>query len=206
MKREEWVSFEAMLTAEQRERIGLSQERNLQLCITRLCSDFTDAERARDAAEDALRLHGYRNSCDIPACNCGDGWSHGGHAAERLREIGDLVWENGVTPLNSVRRLFSERDALRTQLKASESRVAELVREREAISTALREAVIYISKEISHAERQLDLDTLLSLGTLRSAADRAVSMMQKVVAAIALRGDCAALATDAPGDTQEGKR
>jgi len=60
----------------------------------------------RDAAEDALRRHGYRKSCDIPACNCGDQWNHGGHAAERLREISDaLPYENGKTLLQRVQYL-----------------------------------------------------------------------------------------------------
>ena len=39
------------------------------------------------AAEYALRSKGYRKSCEISACNCGDQWSHGGNAEARLREL-----------------------------------------------------------------------------------------------------------------------
>ncbi len=31
---------------------------------------------AIDAAEHRLRSLGYRKTCDIPACNCGDRWAH----------------------------------------------------------------------------------------------------------------------------------
>lgn len=66
------------------------------------------------AAEDALRRHGYRKSCDIAACNCGDQWNHGGHARERLHEISEaLPWANGPTILQRVKDLVQERDTLR---------------------------------------------------------------------------------------------
>lgn len=39
-----WVSFEQMLTEEQRGRIGLSEDRGAVLCITRLCDALNDAE------------------------------------------------------------------------------------------------------------------------------------------------------------------
>jgi hypothetical protein len=65
--------------------------------------DINDLERQLATAEGALRSKGYRKSCDIPACNCGDQWNHGGHAEERLREIGDaLPYENGKTILGRV--------------------------------------------------------------------------------------------------------
>lgn len=71
---------------------------------------FRDEEVAElrqrlEKAESALTRKGYRKECSIPACNCGDNWSHGGLAEERLREISDEVWENGVPTLDSVRRL-----------------------------------------------------------------------------------------------------
>lgn len=54
-------------------------------------------------AERALRGKGYRKSCDIPACNCGDQWNHGGNADTRLREISDaLPYVNGKTILARV--------------------------------------------------------------------------------------------------------
>jgi hypothetical protein len=52
------------------------------------------ARESRDVAERALRMHGYRKSCDIPACNCGDQWIHGGTSERRLREVLD---ENAET-------------------------------------------------------------------------------------------------------------
>ena len=45
-----------------------------------------ERERRR-VAEDALTRKGYRQSCDLPACNCGDQWTHGGRAREELAEL-----------------------------------------------------------------------------------------------------------------------
>lgn len=61
-------------------------------------------------AESALRHHGYRKSCDIPACNCGDQWMHGGHADSRLREIREELGEHvdGQTLISAVRLLVAE--------------------------------------------------------------------------------------------------
>lgn len=50
------------------------------------------AKELRDRA-DFMHREGYRE-CDIAACNCGS-W-HGGHAANRLREISDIVPHNGI--------------------------------------------------------------------------------------------------------------
>ena len=72
-----------------------------------LLAHIADIERERGAAVLALQRHGYRRSCDIPACNCGDQWNHGGHAAERLREIGEEVYENGKTILQSVKNMVA---------------------------------------------------------------------------------------------------
>lgn len=49
---------------------------------------------ARENAERALLRKGYRKSCDIPACNCGDQWTHGGHAEQRLYEIREALIHN----------------------------------------------------------------------------------------------------------------
>lgn len=64
---------------------------------------------------DVLARKGYRESCDIPACNCGDEWAHGGYAETRLREIGDLLGlrTQGVTLADAVKRLVEQDDALR---------------------------------------------------------------------------------------------
>ena len=56
--------------------------------------------------EDFLLRHGYRR-CDIPACNC-NSW-HGGHANERLKEIGDYLQSVGMwrgTILESIKWVF----------------------------------------------------------------------------------------------------
>jgi hypothetical protein len=49
--------------------------------------DWEQMREERDAAERALQMRGYRKSCDIPACNCGDQWLHGGTAERRLHEV-----------------------------------------------------------------------------------------------------------------------
>jgi hypothetical protein len=66
--------------------------------------------RERDAAESALIGHGYIKSCSVPACNCGDRWSHGGHCRERLGEIYDALGEltNGMTALDAIKLLVSQ--------------------------------------------------------------------------------------------------
>lgn len=66
-----------------------------------------------DVAEFALQRAGYRRSCDIAACNCGDQWGHGGHAAQRLSEIGDALRNagfNGGTLLGFVQTLIDGRE------------------------------------------------------------------------------------------------
>jgi hypothetical protein len=66
-----------------------------------------ELESALDRALTCLALHGYQR-CDIPACNCGS-W-HGGHAQQRLSEIGDALADagidlNGKTIIAGVREL-----------------------------------------------------------------------------------------------------
>lgn len=91
----------------------------------------TDLELAcdeRDKAESALLRHGYRKTCDIPACNCGDQWTHGGHAAERLREFRyeldrdrPSYKNNGKTILQCFRECIAsdnEKDVLEKRLRA----------------------------------------------------------------------------------------
>lgn len=85
--------------------------------ISTLQSQLKAVEKERDEAESALMRHGYRKSCDIPACNCGDRWNHGGHASERLKEISDEVWQNGVTTLNSVIALRQRAEAAEAELE-----------------------------------------------------------------------------------------
>lgn len=65
-------------------------------------------------AEDALYRKGYRKSCDIPACNCGDQWTHGGHADARLQEIDEALYPrtNGKTILTAVNELVADSELL----------------------------------------------------------------------------------------------
>lgn len=74
-----------------------------------LASAYAEVEKRLAVAERALLGKGYRKSCDIPACNCGDQWNHGGHANERLREISDAMpYENGKTVLQQVESLTAK--------------------------------------------------------------------------------------------------
>lgn len=89
----------------------------LRFAVSEMQRRAETAECKLDTAERALERHGYRRSCDIPACNCGDQWNHGGHAADRLREISDEVYTNGKTVLQAVKDLCAERDRYRNALE-----------------------------------------------------------------------------------------
>jgi hypothetical protein len=81
--------------------------------IRELKSQLAAMTQERDVAVYALQSKGYRKSCDIRACNCGDQWNHGGHAEERLRELRDaLPYVNGKTLLTIATDLVEERDRL----------------------------------------------------------------------------------------------
>lgn len=80
---------------------------------------MSDLRERLDIAERALLGHGYRKSCGIPACNCGDQWNHGGLARERLGEIDDATrayYQNGETLLARIQRMVAEIEALRAKL------------------------------------------------------------------------------------------
>jgi hypothetical protein len=87
--------------------------------IEYLQRELTAALARADIAEDALIRKGYRKSCGIPACNCGDQWTHGGNAEARLREISAALHASpididGKTLLSGVEELIAaaeERDA-----------------------------------------------------------------------------------------------
>lgn len=102
--------------------------KGLEVARAALLAHHERVVQERDNAESALLRHGYRKSCDIPACNCGDQWSHGGHAADRLREISDEIGENGFTLLAAARRLnerLAQRDARIAELCALVDKQAE---------------------------------------------------------------------------------
>lgn len=84
-----------------------------------LADRLAEVARERDEAERALRSKGYRKECDIPACNCGRQWNHGGHAESRLREIDEaLPYENGKTILQRVEGVVRQlNDARATMAK-----------------------------------------------------------------------------------------
>lgn len=78
-------------------------------------------------AADALTDHGYRRSCDTPACNCGFRWAHGGHAATRLREIDDALGDHrqGRTILGAVQIVVADRDRLGVELAEAQRELNE---------------------------------------------------------------------------------
>ncbi|MFN3075360.1 MAG: hypothetical protein ABT940_00490 [Alphaproteobacteria bacterium] len=87
--------------------------------IKGMVSQLATLTAERDELERILYRKGYRKSCDIPACNCGDQWNHGGNAEERLRELHDaLPYVNGKTLLTIVKELVADRDRLREQIEA----------------------------------------------------------------------------------------
>lgn len=96
----------------------LAHDQAQRAVIAKLQEDLEIAERA-------LRSKGYRKECDIPACNCGPQWNHGGHADQRLREISDaLPYVNGATILQRVKQQAKEietmREALRTIIECED--------------------------------------------------------------------------------------
>jgi hypothetical protein len=97
--------------------------------IEYLQRELTAALARADIAEDALIRKGYRKSCGIPACNCGDQWTHGGNAEARLREISAALHASpididGKTLLSGVEELIAaaeERDAALAKLARYET-------------------------------------------------------------------------------------
>lgn len=74
------------------------------------------------AAEYALRSRGYRKSCEISACNCGDQWSHGGNAEARLRELssemnGSPVDMSGKTLLAGLTELIERAEKAEAEVE-----------------------------------------------------------------------------------------
>jgi hypothetical protein len=85
------------------------------------------------AAEYALRSKGYRKSCEISACNCGDQWSHGGNAEARLRELsselhGSPVDMNGKTLLAGLSELVERADKAEAEVERLRAELARLTK------------------------------------------------------------------------------
>ena len=77
---------------------------------------------------DVLRRGGFVE-CDIPACNCG-GWHHRYGLPERWAEITQALIDadvlgnsTGNKPLNAIKRLADERDALLARVEAAEAQL-----------------------------------------------------------------------------------
>lgn len=93
--------------------IGRQREDSDLFCM--VCGETFVPGSKLETAEYALERHGYRRSCNIPACNCGDQWNHGGYAAERLRELADVLYENGKTPLTVAQELVAKLEKLQAE-------------------------------------------------------------------------------------------
>ena len=83
--------------------------------VTALELDVKDAEIAR--LRDALTSKGFVE-CGIPACNCGS-WHHRYGLPERFAEIKEVLRDadvlnndTGNLPLNAIKKLISQRDAV----------------------------------------------------------------------------------------------
>lgn len=57
MKPTEWIPFEEMLTKEEQQEVGISQERDLILCIVRLASSYTHARQLAQRRQQLLQLN-----------------------------------------------------------------------------------------------------------------------------------------------------
>ena len=89
-----------------------------------LSERLAEVTAERYDAQEALRLNGFVQ-CDIPACNCGS-WHTRYGLIERWGEVVELLSnaghplcnENGHLARNALRMLITDRDALRTRLRA----------------------------------------------------------------------------------------
>lgn len=91
-------------------------DRDYEQEAERLSAENAVLRAELEVAESALLRKGYRKTCDIAACNCGSQWNHGGHAEQRLSEIGEALRGagfNGGTLLGNIETVCAERDALR---------------------------------------------------------------------------------------------
>ncbi len=104
--------------------VFIAEARNL---VPALLDDLDAALAENEARADFMRREGYR-PCDVPACNC-NSW-HGGHAAERLRDLRDLLdgegWsKNGSTILGDVKSLGDRTEAAESEVTALRAKLEE---------------------------------------------------------------------------------
>jgi hypothetical protein len=90
--------------------------------IPNIRQDLAAARANLEIAERALLAHGYRKSCDIPACNCGDQWHHGGNAVARLVEIRDAISERESFKNNGKTILQCVKECVRSDIDLTEAR------------------------------------------------------------------------------------
>jgi len=100
-------------------------------CLERAAAELRRLHVELAAAEYALRSKGYRKSCEIPACNCGDQWSHGGNAEARLRELsselhGSPVDMNGKTLLAGLSELVERAENAEAEVERLRAELARL--------------------------------------------------------------------------------
>ena len=115
-------------------RCGLAHEQDFydgaERCVSALRARVAELEADRRTMRHALERHGYRESCDIPACNCGDQWHHGGHAADRLREVCEVLGFNrlnGRIVKEAVERLVARDESAEAEIARLKSYINSLV-------------------------------------------------------------------------------
>ena len=109
--------------------IDLTVIADAALAYIRKHDSHADQKERLDTAEHALLAHGYRKSCGIPACNCGDQWNHGGHAMERLSGIEAATadyYRNGELLLTRAERIVAIADGHAEFVQAVRARAMQI--------------------------------------------------------------------------------
>lgn len=115
---------------------------------------LAEVARERDEAERALRHHGYRKSCDIPACNCGDQWHHGGYAVERLLEIGEaLPYVNGKTILMTVKEMCQQLAEAQATIAEAQVSINWWMNAKDEVERSAQATIQRLTAELGEAKR-----------------------------------------------------